>query len=52
MLEIHVHAPMNVNTGYISDASVDKFKKLLSFPKIIEYRLLQLKQILQNFARW
>ena len=31
-----MHAPIDVNTGYISDASVDKFKKLLAgFPKII-----------------
>ena len=31
-----LHAPIDVNTGFISDASVDKFKKLLAgFPKII-----------------
>ena len=31
-----LHAPIDVNTGYISDASVDKFKKLLAgFPEII-----------------
>lgn len=31
-----IHAPIDVNTGYISDASIDKFKKLLAgFPKII-----------------
>ena len=34
--EFVMHAPIDVNTGYISDASVDKFKKLLAgFPKII-----------------
>ena len=31
-----MHAPIDLNTGYISDASVDKFKALLAgFPKII-----------------
>ena len=34
--EFVLHAPIDLNTGYISDASVDKFKKLLAgFPKII-----------------
>ena len=34
--EFVMHAPIDVNTGYASDASVDKFKKLLAgFPKII-----------------
>ena len=31
-----MHAPIDLNTGFISDASVDKFKKLLAgFPEII-----------------
>ena len=31
-----MHAPIDLNTGYISDASVDKFKDILAgFPKII-----------------
>ena len=31
-----MHAPIDVNTGYISSASVDKFKKMLAgFPEII-----------------
>ena len=34
--EFVLHAPIDLNTGYASDASVDKFKKLLAgFPKII-----------------
>ena len=31
-----MHAPIDLNTGYISDASIDKFKNILAgFPKII-----------------
>ena len=34
--EFVLHAPIDVNTGYISSASVDKFKDILAgFPKII-----------------